>query len=161
MLYIPMFLAPHAAVALALTQATASPGVAFFIGFGSHFLLDLIPHADAVTTRWINARSPRTRTLLLVAIADGFCSLLIFSSFMLTVAHLDLAIALSAAFGSALPDILWGLHEFFPRWTSFLARYQHAHHAWGKLFGADELSFPAGFAVQIVTVILAYLTLAI
>ena len=41
-----MLFTPHVAVGAAIGAATDNPFAAFFIGFGAHFILDLIPHTD-------------------------------------------------------------------------------------------------------------------
>lgn len=41
-----MFLIVHSTAAVALAQQITSPGLAFAVGFVSHFLFDAIPHGD-------------------------------------------------------------------------------------------------------------------
>jgi hypothetical protein len=117
-----MILSTHALVGAALANMFPShPGVAFAVGFASHFALDAIPHADypirsASVDPKIGAPLQFDRALLHDAItigADGMlgvvCALLLFAS-----AANQWAILLGA-FGAMLPDALQFLYLRFPR----------------------------------------------
>jgi len=116
-----MILSTHALVGAALANMFPShPGVAFAVGFASHFALDAIPHADypirsASIDPKIGAPLRFDRALLQDAItigADGMlglvCAFLLFAS-----AANQWAILLGAS-GAMLPDAIQFLHARFP-----------------------------------------------
>jgi hypothetical protein len=116
-----MILSTHALVGAAIANMFPShPGVAFAVGFASHFALDAIPHADypirsASVDPKIGAPLQFDRALLHDAItigADGMlglvCAFLLFAS-----AENQWAILLGAL-GAMLPDALQFLYARFP-----------------------------------------------
>ena len=115
-----MILSTHALVGAALANLFPShPGVAFAVGFASHFALDAIPHADyplrsASLDPKIGAPLRFDRALLHDAItigADGMlglaCAFLLFAS-----AETQWAILLGAV--GAMPDAFQFLYLRFP-----------------------------------------------
>jgi hypothetical protein len=117
-----MILSTHALVGAALANLFPShPGVAFAVGFASHFALDAIPHADypirsASIDPKIGAPLRFDRALLRDAItigADGMLGL-VFAFVFFASAENRWAILLGA-FGAMLPDALQFLYLRFPR----------------------------------------------
>jgi len=117
-----MILSTHALVGAAIANMfPAHPGVAFALGFASHFALDAIPHADypirsASLDPKIGAPVRFDRALLQDAITIGADSLagLLLALFLFASAENQWAILLGA-FGAMLPDAIQFLHARFPR----------------------------------------------
>src|SRR6266550_4061628 len=97
-----MILSTHAIVGAAIASFLPShPTTAFVLGFGSHFVLDAIPHWDyPISSASVNPKigAPVTfdRALLLFASSEGLWSILL------------------GAFGAMLPDPLHTIHAHFP-----------------------------------------------
>jgi hypothetical protein len=117
-----MILSTHALVGAALANLFPShPGVAFAVGFASHFALDAIPHADyplrsASLDPKIGAPLRFDRALLQDAVtigADGMLGL-VFAFLLFASAENQWAILLGA-FGAILPDAFQFLYLRFPR----------------------------------------------
>ncbi|MBV8755332.1 MAG: hypothetical protein JO328_20970 [Hyphomicrobiales bacterium] len=116
-----MILSTHALVGAALANMFPShPGVAFAVGFASHFALDAIPHADypirsASIDPKIGAPLRFDRALLQDAItigADGMLGL-VFAFVFFASAENQWAILLGAC-GAMLPDAFQFLYLRFP-----------------------------------------------
>ena len=116
-----MILSTHALVGAALANMFPShPGVAFAVGFASHFALDAIPHADypirsASIDPKIGAPLRFDRALLQDTItigADGLLGL-VFALLLFGSAGNQWVILLGA-FGAMLPDAFQFLHARFP-----------------------------------------------
>ena len=116
-----MILTTHAVVGAALASFVPShPAVAFVVGFGSHFILDAIPHVDyPIRSRSINPRigAPMAfdRALLqdVVTIgSDGLFGLL--AALLLFSSATNFWAILMGAIGAILPDPLQFVHTRFP-----------------------------------------------
>ena len=117
-----MILSTHALVGAAIANMFPShPGVAFAVGFASHFALDAIPHADypirsASLDPKIGARLRLDRALLQDAVtigADGMLGLIV--AFLLFASPENQWAILLGAFGAMLPDALQFVYLRFPR----------------------------------------------
>ena len=112
-----MTLTTHAIVGATLaTLVPNNPVLGFAIGFGSHYLLDAIPHwaypvaglekdkENSLNTKMVISKTSHKD--LLKVCADGICGL-IFSFLILGgIFHHDLAMILMGALGGMLPDLL-------------------------------------------------------
>lgn len=149
-----MFLTPHSVAAVALTQAVTAPGLAFVIGFVSHFLLDLVPHGDDGLNKWIlKKKGSRVRKIFYVACIDSLIGGSIFLLLWAVAPRFNFWVAASAALGSVLPDILWGLAELFPK-SRILEHYKQKHHLWqGSV--SDPLSLKWGMILQLFTLLVS------
>jgi hypothetical protein len=116
-----MILSTHALVGAAIANMFPShPGVAFAVGFASHFALDAIPHADypirsASVDPKIGAPLQFDRALLHDAItigADGMLGLV--CAFLLFASAANQWAILLGAFGAMLPDAFQFLYLRFP-----------------------------------------------
>jgi hypothetical protein len=116
-----MILSTHALVGAALANLFPShPGVAFAVGFASHFALDAIPHADypirsASVDPKIGAPLRFDRALLHDAItigADGTLGLV--CAFLLFASTANQWAILLGAVGAMLPDAFQFLYLRFP-----------------------------------------------
>lgn len=112
-----MTLSTHSVVGASIaTIARTNPVLAFFLGFGSHFVLDAIPHWDY----------PLSTKNVGTDIGIGFVLVLVF--FLLPFQSFALLFAKSAlwgAFGAVLPDLLIGFHMKFP--TKLVSFLHHFH----------------------------------
>jgi hypothetical protein len=129
-----MILTTHALVGAALASFVPShPAAAFVLGFGSHFLLDAIPHVDyPIRSRSVNPKigAPMTfdRALLTDIVTIGSDGLfgLAAALFLFSAATNFWAILLGAG-GAILPDLL----QFaFTRWPQEPLRTLQRFHLW-------------------------------
>jgi len=116
-----MILSTHAVVGAAIASFLPShPAAAFVLGFGSHFVLDAIPHWDypirsAAVDPKIGAAMTFDRALLRDAVVIGSDGLLGILGVLLFFASADgLWSILLGAFGAMLPDPLQTIHAHFP-----------------------------------------------
>lgn len=116
-----MILSTHALVGAAIANMFPShPGVAFAVGFASHFALDAIPHADypirsASVDPKIGAPLRFDRALLHDAVtigADGMLGLV--CAFLLFASPANQWAIVLGAIGAMLPDPLQFLYARFP-----------------------------------------------
>jgi hypothetical protein len=117
-----MILSTHAIVGAAIASFLPShPTAAFVLGFGSHFVLDAIPHWDypirsASVNPEIGAPVTFDRALLTDVVVIGSDGLLGILGALLLFAWSDgLWSILLGAFGAMLPDPLHTIHAHFPR----------------------------------------------
>lgn len=121
-----MYLTPHAAVGILISQQVDKPLWAFLLAFLSHFIIDFIPHGDEPVGEWINSKFRR------VVLIGAFDLTLVFT---LTVTLLTVetnptknALYLAGIFGAILPDFL---SMVFPKMHEklnwfFLVRWVHS-----------------------------------
>jgi hypothetical protein len=154
-----MILTTHAVVGAALASFVPShPAAAFVLGFGSHFILDAIPHVDyPIKSRSVNPRigAPMRfdRALLedvLTIGSDGLLGMLI--SLLLFSNPGNLWAVLMGAVGAMLPD---PLQFAFTRWPHEPLRTLQRFHRWAhskKKIGSVVLgiSTQAAFVALIV-----------
>jgi hypothetical protein len=129
-----MILTTHAVVGAALASFVPShPAAAFVLGFGSHFILDAIPHVDyPIRSRSVNPRigAPMTfdRALLqdIVTIgSDGLFGMLV--SLLLFSTSANFWAVLMGAVGAMAPD---PLQFAFTRWRHEPLRTFQRFHLW-------------------------------
>jgi hypothetical protein len=129
-----MILTTHAVVGAAVASFVPShPAVAFVLGFGSHFILDAIPHVDyPIKSRSVNPKigAPLTfdRALLqdVVTIgSDGLFGLL--AALLLFSSATNFWAILLGAVGAILPD---PLQFAFTRWPHEPLRTLQRFHRW-------------------------------
>jgi hypothetical protein len=116
-----MILSTHAIVGAAIASFLPShPATAFVLGFGSHFVLDAIPHWDyPISSASVNPKigAPLTfdrgllRDLALIG-SDGLLGIL--GALLLFASSEGLWSILLGAFGAMLPDPLHTIHAHFP-----------------------------------------------
>src|SRR6516225_4461997 len=116
-----MILSTHAIVGAAIASFLPShPTTAFVLGFGSHFVLDAIPHWDyPIRSASVNPKigAPVTfdRALLRDVVVIGSDGLLgILGALLLFASSDGLWSILLGAFGAMLPDPLHTIHAHFP-----------------------------------------------
>jgi hypothetical protein len=108
-----MLLTTHAVLGafLAKTVASTHPVLAFFVGLGSHFLTDLIPHGDSGLYKGYVSGS-RVRRAVAFVVIDGLIALYwamwLLNGHVATEQHLAISWGI---FGGVLPDLLVALYE--------------------------------------------------
>lgn len=106
-----MTLTTHAVIGALIGSATGDPSAAFWLGFGSHFLVDIIPHGDREIYEGHKSKTAQKKALAFVTL-DGITALIVIA-LMLAFSpdqSLTLAIALGVV-GSVLPDFINGAYE--------------------------------------------------
>jgi hypothetical protein len=129
-----MILTTHAVVGAGLASFVPEhPAVAFVVGFGSHFILDAIPHVDyPIRSRSINPRigAPMAfdRALLQDILTIGFDGLFgVVAALFLFSSTTNFWAILLGAVGAMLPD---PLQFAFTRWPHEPLRTLQRFHLW-------------------------------
>ncbi|WP_176477168.1 hypothetical protein [Mesorhizobium sp. WSM4313] len=151
-----MILSTHALVGAALGSfLPANPAAALALGFGSHFVLDAIPHWDypirssSLSLR-IDAPVQLDRALLLDVMilgADALLGILVAVLFFGSPEN-QWAILLGA-FGAMLPDPLQVVHARFPHGP---LRMLQRFHGWIHADKRISKAFPLGVTSQLILV---------
>ncbi|HTM68672.1 MAG TPA: hypothetical protein VL426_05210 [Candidatus Binatia bacterium] len=107
-----MYLVGHAAIGMALASGTDDPVLAFGIGWLSHYLADFVPHGDEPAGEWAK-RGNEVKRLMVLLLVDGA---LFFAAFAWFTSRRGFHLAAAtAALGSFVPDVLWGLGKVLKR----------------------------------------------
>jgi hypothetical protein len=124
-----MTLTTHATIGAIIGQATGNPALAFMFGFISHFIADMIPHGDSVTSN--NFRVLKCKRKRAVAYVTVDAAIAIFFVLMLSNTK-DIESMRTFSWGivgGVLPDFLVGLYDLtkYPllRWVNRLHFYFH------------------------------------
>jgi hypothetical protein len=121
-----MYLTPHAAVGVLISQHVDRPVTAFLLAFLSHLVLDFIPHGDEHVGDWMKVRF---RRMFFVGAFD-LSLIFVFTIFLLSAETepAQTSLYLAGIFGAVLPDFLSmvfpTMHEKL-NWF-FLVRWVHA-----------------------------------
>ena len=102
-----MFLTVHTTAAIVIGTVIPNPVGAFFIGIGSHYLLDMIPHGDE--EKWLSITNYQLAKLTVI---DH--PLLLLNMTMLFLFKSDFIFTYSiiaAIIGSVLPDYIMGFYR--------------------------------------------------
>ena len=151
-----MFIVTHAAIGAIIGEKANDPFIAAAGGFVAHFIADIIPHGD--TKMYFNyKRGEDIRRALAYVVVDGVATVFfVLMLFNFRDFQHPLNVSLGIAFG-ILPDLLVGLFEMGrARWlVKFHALHFYFHNmVSGRKF---DLSFRAGFAMQLVLLTLLQL----
>lgn len=150
-----MFIAVHAAVAIAATQTLGSPALAGLIGLASHFALDIIPHGDDVIyDRCQDNGWSRLKYGLVFGLPDVILWLGLIIWISLSGITANTTVAVTAAIGAALPDFLWGLAALFPN-SRWLATFDLLHNRMHHLLGRCLVRPWIGYGVQLTILVIA------
>lgn len=106
-----MFLTTHAAAGLLASQKLDAPLIAFMVGLGLHFLMDIIPHGDeefAERGRDVHKRDKHVLYWTLIDI--GFVFIL---AFLIAKQYIpgDPSVLALGILGSILPDLFTNMHD--------------------------------------------------
>jgi xanthine/uracil permease len=144
-----MFITTHAALgALAAEVFPTHPALAFVLGMATHFLADIIPHGDGGLYKGYISGSKVKRAVAYVVIDGVVAIFFILFLFNTQVFENRLAISMGIA-GGVLPDLLVGVYEV-TRVTG-LRWFHRVHFFFHNLVSGrtGDLSFPAGFSMQL------------
>jgi hypothetical protein len=142
-----MFITIHAAVAIAATQGLASPLLAGAAGFASHLVLDIVPHGDDAAYDYLARRGlSRIKFGLVFGVPDAATWLAGLAWYLSSQHPVRPSVAIAAAVGAALPDVLWGLSTLV-QWK-LLKKFDRLHEQCHGLLGRGLLPAWAGFSLQ-------------
>jgi hypothetical protein len=143
---------PHVAVGAAIATAIPNPLIAIPLAFGSHFILEQVPHWNPHLNTELKKHGKITKQSMQIIIFDSSLALIL-GSWIAYQALPDTAHALTiffACFASVLPDVVEGPYfflklknKFIMKWISFQKSIQR------------DTSVVPGVTTQIVTVIAA------
>jgi len=144
---------PHVVVGAAIATRIANPLLSIPLAFGSHFLLDRIPHWNPhLNTEMKKYGKPTKKSSFIVA-AD-VCTALFVGFFIASKAMPDMAHAatiLAASFAAVLPDVMEGPYFFLGIKSKFIDKWI----AFQKSIQADT-GFVPGILTQVLTVAAAF-----
>ena len=106
-----MFLTTHAATGLLASQHLSSPMIAFIVGLGIHFIMDIIPHGDEEFAERGRDVHKRDQGVMYWALIDiGFVFIL---AFMIAKNYIpgDPSVLALGVLGAILPDFFTNLHD--------------------------------------------------
>lgn len=141
---------PHVVVGAAIATKIANPFLAIPLAFGSHFILEKVPHWNPHLNTEIKKHGRVTRQSTQIVIADVFLSLAL-GGFIASRALPDVghaATILAASFAAVLPDVIEGPYFFLSMKNKFINKWI----AFQKSLQADTTILP-GLLTQVVTVI--------
>ena len=144
---------PHVIVGAAIATHVVNPALALPLAFGSHFILEKIPHwnphLNTETEKYGKPTKKSTKIVILDTFASLAAGIFIASRVLPNTAHA--ATILTACFVSALPDIVEGPYFFLnvrnpiiKRWIKFQKSIQ------------TDTSILPGLLTQVVVVIAAF-----
>ncbi len=145
-----MFIAVHAAAAIAATQNLGSPALAGLFGLASHFILDMIPHGDDYLLDRLHARGWSTRRFVITFGAADIATWVILLAWLVRSGVVVGPIAIAAAAGAALPDLLWGIAALRPG-IPWLRWFEQLHLKAHRLLGRGLVRPWIGYGVQLAT----------
>lgn len=106
-----MTLTTHAVIGALIGGVTGNPALALGLGFGSHFLVDIIPHGDREIYEGHKTKTAQKRAIAFV-ITDAAAAIIVVALMITSsTSHgLSLPVALGIV-GSVLPDFINGIYE--------------------------------------------------
>ena len=106
-----MTLTTHAVIGAIIGGATGDPYLAFSLGFGSHFLVDIIPRGDRELYEGHKTKTAQKRAVAFV-IMDAITALIVVSlMFAYSPDHTLSFVLAMGIIGSVLPDFINGIYE--------------------------------------------------
>ncbi len=144
---------PHVIVGAAIATKVANPALALPLAFGSHFLLEKVPHWNPHLNTETEKYGKPTKKSTYIVIADTIASLtagfFIASQVLPNTAHAITILA--ACFVAALPDIVEGPYFFLGLRSEIIKR-------WIKFQKSIQVDTPIipGLLTQLITVIAAF-----
>jgi hypothetical protein len=146
---------PHVIVGAAIATKVVNPALAIPLAFGSHFVLEKVPHWNPHLNTEKQKYGRITKKTTKIVIADTATSLVlgtyIASRALPNTGHFITILA--ACFFAALPDIAEGPY-FFLNWENDLIKKWVAFQ---KSIQVDEDNIPLGLLTQLLTIIAALL----
>ena len=144
---------PHVVVGAAIATKVVNPFLAIPLAFGSHFLLEKVPHWNPHLNTEIKKYGKVTRQSTLIVIADVALSLTLgFFIASRTLPDVNHALTIVAAsLASVLPDVIEGPYFFLRMKSKLIMKWI----GFQKAIQNDAPPLP-GLATQLVTILAAF-----
>lgn len=139
-----MFLTVHATAGVIVGQNTDNIGLAFIMGFISHFILDLIPHGDQDLGK--NNSPAGLKLLLKIGIIDAMLVMGLISYLFTIKPELQTPSVIFGIIGALLPDAINAMAIFFK--PKILDGYRAFHVKLHYLWNGFTLNMQQGFTLQ-------------
>jgi len=143
---------PHVVVGAAIAMKVVNPALAIPLAFGSHFVLDRIPHWNPHLNTEVKENGKPTKKSSIVVIVDVCASIaigvFIASRALPSTSHATTI--LIASFASVLPDVIEGPYFFLGMKSRLIKKWI----AFQKSFQVDADIIP-GLLTQIITIAVA------
>lgn len=144
---------PHVVVGAAIAMKVVNPALAIPLAFGSHFILDRIPHWNPHLNTEMKENGKPTKKSSVIVIIDVCTSIAagvyIASRVLPSTSHATTV--LFASFVSVLPDIIEGPYFFLGMKSKFIKKWI----AFQKSFQVDATIIP-GLLTQVATITAAF-----
>lgn len=140
-----MYYTIHAPIGILIAQKTSNLGLIFLLTVISHFLLDIVPHGDIKTEKWLKIKNYKKR-FSIILLADGALSGAIIIFIFLKIKPENPWPYLIALFASALPDLLWIPVKF--KKIPLLNGYRKFHSSFHRLIKIKMTIF-SGLVIQL------------
>jgi hypothetical protein len=150
-----MTLTTHATLGALIGQATGNPILAFFGGFASHLLIDMIPHGDTGLSDNFRIHKRRQTHAVAYVMVDAIIAI----GFVLLIANTkDITSVRTFTWGiigGVLPDLLVGIYEITR--TPLLKWFNVVHFFFHDFFVKRRGDVPLYYALLAQIVFIAYL----
>lgn len=140
---------PHVVVGAAIATKIVNPFLAIPLAFGSHFLLERVPHWNPHLNTEIKKYGHVTKKSTYIVIGDVFLSLAL-GGFIASRALPDTGHALTiliASFAAVVPDVMEGPYFFLKMKSNFITKWI----SFQKSLQVDTTPLP-GLLTQLVTI---------
>lgn len=122
---------PHVLVGAAIAAKVGNPALALPLAFASHFVLDLIPHANPSIYKPTKAGLPLPARIKQIIVADSFLALVVGltlgATFLPDVTKASVVVL--GAFFAVLPDVLEIPYYFLKNRHPLMVRYVELSHS--------------------------------
>lgn len=150
-----MTLTTHATLGAVVGHAVGNPVLAFFGGFLSHLLIDMVPHGDSGMSDNFRVHKTRQARAVAYVMVDAIVAIL----FVLVIANSkDIGYVRTFTWGiigGVLPDLLVGVYEITK--TPLLKWFNHVHFFFHDFFLKRRGDVPLYYALLAQVVLIAYL----
>jgi len=142
---------PHVAVGAAIATKVVHPALAIPLAFGSHLLLEKVPHWNPHLNTEVKKYGKVTKNSTLIVAIDATLALLLggFIAFKAPTINHSVTI-LAASLASVLPDLIEAPYFFLRYETKFIRKWI----IFQKSLQADTTIIP-GLITQVITIIAA------
>ena len=141
-----MFLTIHTTAGVIIGHEVNNIGLAFLLGFVSHFLLDLVPHGDQELGK--NNSPAGLKLLLKIGIVDAILVIGLMAYLFIIKPELQTPFVVFGVIGALLPDALNALAVFFK--PKFLDGYRAIHVKLHYLWNGFTINIKQGLALQLI-----------
>ena len=144
---------PHVVVGAAIATTVVNPALAIPLAFGSHFILEFVPHWNPHLNSEKKKYGKITKQSTLIVAGDVVLALVL-GGFIAYRALPDSVLAITilfACFAAVLPDVIEGPYFFLDWKSKFIDRWI----LFQKSLQVDTTVIP-GLATQIITILAAF-----